>query len=333
LPPGSIVAPDQGGSEVDVVTVDEETLAEARAFNAALEDLLAKAPSVHTVDPVETRQARAEGRGTFPAPVVVPEGRDRTIPGPGGDLRLRTFVPPGEPAGVYLHLHGGGWVLGSSHQQDLALWRLANEANVAVVSVDYRLAPEHPFPAGPDDCEAAALWLATGGGAAELGAPERFVVGGESAGGHLAALTMLRLRDRHGLTPFAAANLVFGAFDLSMTPSQRSWGDRNLVLSTPIMAWFYDCFLPEHSQEERRSPEVSPLYADLSGLAPALFSVGALDPLLDDSLFMAARWAAAGNDATLRVYPEAVHGFNAFPLGLAAAANEAQIAFVRDAVA
>ena len=317
---------------MDLVPFDDEQLGEARTFNAALEELLAGTPSVHTVDPAETRRARAEGRGTFPAPVVVPEGRDLTVAGPAGDIPVRTFVPPGEVRGVYLHIHGGGWVLGSSHQQDVQLWNLANGAGVAVASVDYRLAPEHPFPAGPDDCEAVARWFVEGDGAAALGAPARFVIGGESAGAHLAALTMLRLRDKEGRTPFSAANLVFGACDLSMTPSQQRWGDRNLVLSTPIMAWFYDCFLPGLTPEERRSPDVSPLYADLSGLPPALFTVGALDPLLDDSLFMAARWDAAGNETELLVYPDAVHGFNGFPLGISAVANEAQWRFVERAV-
>lgn len=317
---------------MELVEVDEETLSEARGFNDALEALLAAAPSVHTVEPAVTRQARAEGRGTFPAPEVVPEGRNRTIPGPGGgDLLLRTFVPAGDVRGAYLHIHGGGWTLGSALQQDVGLWRLANEAGVAVVSVDYRLAPENPYPAAPDDCEAAALWLVETG-LGELGV-DRVVIGGESAGAHLAAVTLLRLRDRHRVTdPFAGANLVYGAFDLTMTPSQRRWGDRNLVLSTPIMAWFYDCFLPGRTFEERRDPDVSPLYADLSGLPPALFSVGALDPLLDDSLFMSARWAAAGNPTTLRVYPEGVHGFNAFPTGLAGAANAGQWSFVAGAV-
>ena len=313
-----------------MVTVGAEALEEARRFNEALEQLLAASPSVHTVPPEQTRQARAEGRGTFGPPVVVPEGRDLDV----GGITVRTFVPPGEVRGTFLHVHGGGWVLGSAHQQDVMLWRLAQEASVAVVSVDYRLAPEDPFPAGPDDCEEVALWLVSGGGAAAVGAPADgpFVIGGESAGAHLAALTMLRLRDRHGLTPFVGANLVFGAFDLSMTPSQLGWGDRNLVLSTPIMAWFYDCFLPGTSVDERRSPDVSPLYADLSGLCPALFTVGSLDPLLDDSLFMAARWSAAGNEATLRVYPEAVHGFVAFPMAIAELANDSMATFVREAV-
>ena len=320
-----------------IVDIDEATRDEARTFNTALEELIASGPSVHTVAPEETRRARAEGRGIFPGPVVVPEGRDATIDGPDGNqIRLRVFVPPGDVRGVYLHIHGGGWVLGSSHAQDPLLWKLANEAHVGVVSVDYRLAPEHPFPAGPDDCEAAARWLVGGGGADLFGddAVRRVVIGGDSAGAHLAVLTLLRLRDGHGITdPFVGANLVYGAFDLTMTPSQLRWGDRNLVLSTPIMAWFYDCFLPGMPPAERRDPAVSPLYADLAGLPPALFTVGDLDPLLDDSLFMAARWSVAGNDAELLVYPDAVHGFNGFPLRLSNVANEAQWRFIEKAVA
>lgn len=309
---------------------DIDPIEEARAFNVALEELLAGAPSVHTVPPAETRKARAEGRGVFPAPEVVPEGRDRVIAGPGGELGLRVFVPP-DPAGVYLHFHGGGWTLGAANQQDVLLWSFARNARVAVVSVDYRLAPEHPYPAGPDDCEAAALWLLENA-ETEFGT-DRLVVGGESAGAHLAAVTLLRLRDRHGAaSAFRAANLTFGAFDLTMTPSVRLWGERNLILSTPIVAWFSDCFLGHLDAEARRAPDVSPLYADLRGLPSAIFTVGTLDPLLDDSLFMASRWRAAGNDAVLRVVSDAVHGFTAFPLVIAREANEASIAFVANAI-
>jgi acetyl esterase/lipase len=202
---------------------------------------------------------------------------------------------------------------------------------VAVVSVDYRLAPEHPFPAGPDDCEAAALWLVEHAGR-EYGS-DRLLIGGESAGAHLAALTLLRLRDRRGTTaPFHGANLVFGVFDLGMTPSARNWGERNLILSTPIMEWFAAQFTPGRSAEERRTAAISPLWADLRHMPPALFSVGAVDPLLDDSLFMHARWRAAGNDSELLVYPESVHGFHAFPTGIARMTVAAQLAFVARAL-
>ncbi|MGZ4354890.1 MAG: alpha/beta hydrolase fold domain-containing protein, partial [Gaiellaceae bacterium] len=185
---------------------------------------------------------------------------------------------------------------------------------------------------GPDDCEDAALWLVREG-AEQLGAPPVFAIGGESAGAHLSVLTLLRLRDRHGLRPFGAANLVYGVYDLTGTPSHRLWGERDLVLSKRSMGWFGDCFLPDTPLEKRRSPELSPLYADLTGLPPALFSVGTNDPLLDDSLFMEARWRAAGNDAELRIYAEAAHGFNLFPLEMAKRANAEQHAFLQATLA
>jgi len=312
-----------------VVPVSEALLRESRELNAGLEQLLASAPSVHLVDLAITRAQRAAGKGIFPPAPRLDEARDRTIRGRGGEIRLRTFVPPAV-RGAYLHIHGGGWVLGAADQQDHLLHALATGAGVAVVSVDYRLAPEHSFPAGPDDCEDAALWLVEHA-QREYGAA-RLVIGGESAGAHLSALTLLRLRERGASGAFQGANLVFGAFDLGMTPSQRSWGDRNLILSTPIIAWFTELFTPGHTPEERRVPAISPLWADLRALPPALFTVGMLDPLLDDSLFMAARWRAAGNDAELRVYPESVHGFHAFPTGIARLAAEAQLEFVRQRV-
>ena len=99
--------------------------------------------------------------------------------------------------------------------------------------------------------------------------------------------------------------LQYGCFDLSMTPSQRLWGERNLVLSGPIIAWFADQFLPGRDREQRRDPDISPLYADLAGMPPAIFTIGTEDPLLDDSLFMEARWRAAGHPTELRIWPEA----------------------------
>ena len=125
---------------------------------------------------------------------------------------------------------------------------------------------------------------------------------------NLAAVTLLRLRDRHGITgAFAAANLLYGVFDLAMTPSLRSWGERALVLSRPIMEHFFTMFLPGMDDEARRAPDISPLYADLHDMPPALFTVGTQDPLLDDTLFMEARWRAAGARTELAVLPEAVH--------------------------
>jgi len=201
--------------------------------------------------------------------------------------------------------------------QDPMLERIADNTGQAVVSVEYRLAPEHPYPAGPDDCEAAAVWLVQNG-KQEFGT-QALTIGGESAGGHLTAVTILRMRDRHGYASFRGANIVYGAFDLGMTPSQRQFGDTRLILRTIDMQQFYNAFLPTIT--DRRVPDISPLYADLKGLCPALFSVGTKDALLDDTLFMHARWVAAGNPAELAIYPGGAHGFTLFPNDLSKAAT------------
>jgi acetyl esterase/lipase len=314
-----------------MTTHDPETLlAETRAFNAELERLLATVPSVHTLPPEQTRRARREGRGIYPAPVFLPRARTLEIDGPGGPVPLRIIAPEGESTGAFLHIHGGGWTLGENDLQDPRLDRLALETGLTVVSVGYRLAPENPYPAAPEDCEAAALWLLGKEGKATVGGASALAIGGDSAGGHLAAVTLLRLRDRHGITgAFGAAVLQYGSFDLSMTPSQRLWGERNLVLSEPIMHWFADQFLPLHDREQRRDPDISPLFAELSGMPPAIFTVGTQDPLLDDTLFMEARWRAAGHSTELRIWPEAPHGFISLPMSVADAALSAEHDFLR----
>jgi acetyl esterase len=232
-------------------------------------------------------------------------GVDRTIDGPAGPIRLRTFVPE-QVDGVLFHIHGGAWMAGSPEMTDLLHEGLADSLHLASVSVDYRLAPEHPYPAGPDDCEAAACWLLEH--AREEYGSDRLLIGGESAGAHLAAVTLLRMRDKHGAADrFLGANLVFGAYDLSRTPSQLGVG---IEPGTDILdgtGFPLDLFLPGMSLEQRRDPDVSPLYADLRGMPPALFTVGGYDHLVDDTLFMAARWELAGNDTELIVYPDTPH--------------------------
>jgi acetyl esterase/lipase len=285
------------------------------AANEMLEKLLAQLPPFTSQTPAAIRAAREAGGGAFPAPVRLDHAETRRIAGPAGEIPLRIFRSDA-PRGVYLHIHGGGWTIGSADQQDVMLDAIARAARATVVSVEYRLAPEHPYPAGPDDCEAAALWLARNA-ERELGSA-RLAIGGESAGAHLSAVTLLRLRDRHGLMPFCAANLVYGCYDLGFTPSARRWGERALVLSTPIIEWFTNHFVPDPAL--RSAPDASPLHADLRGLPPALFTVGTLDPLLDDTLFMAQRWLAAGNRAELAIYPGGVHGFNLLPTPLGSAA-------------
>ncbi len=299
---------------------------EAQTFNAALEELLATVPATHEVEPAQTRRIRASGEGIF-GPVVHCEGaEDRSYDFQGGTVQVRVFAPE-RPTGVYLHIHGGGFTLGAADQQDTMLEETVTRTGMAVLSVEYRLAPEHPYPAGPEDCERAALWLVSEG-AKEFGV-NRLLIGGESAGANLSAITLLRLRDHHGITgAFVGANLTFGGFDLGGTPSLRNWGERNLVINTPMCWWFNQQYLANADVATYQDPGMSPLFADLHDMPSALFSVGTLDPLIDDSLFMAARWAAAGAEAQLDVYPEGPHAFTVFPTKLALIARNAQYDFM-----
>ncbi len=308
-----------------VMPVDAETMERTLELNAELERLRTSRPAVYDVPIEETRRRlRAEGL------VHLPQARELTIPGRAGAIPVRVLAPEGTPTGVYLHFHGGGWVFGGADMQDPVLGELAEATGMCVLSVDYRLAPEHPYPAAPDDCEDVARWLVDGG-AGQVGAPDRLAIGGESAGAHLAAVTLLRLRDRHGIAgAFRAANLVYGVYDLSMTPSVRLWHGA-AGAADKALTWVTDTILPGTDRESWRDPEISPLFADLAGMPPALFTVGTRDHLLDDTLFMEARWWAAGHATGLRVWPEAVHGFDLHPGPMSVAAHEEMYAFLRAA--
>jgi len=284
----------------DPAAISEETA----AFNHRLEAELATMPPMIQFPPAVVRAARAEGKGSLPlgGPLEGSEWRD--IPGaPGGPAKVRISEPEGEPVGIYLHIHGGGWTVGAADQYDRICQTMAAATGMRVVSVAYRLAPEHPWPAQKMDCLAAARWVL---GESEL----PVVIGGESAGAHLSVVTAIGLRDEGLGARIRGLVLFYGAYDMRMTPSVRNWGERNLILSTPIVAWFQNFVDPDGTARERA--DLSPLLADLDALPPALFIVGTADPLLDDTLFMAGRWQAASNATQLKVYPGGVHAFDAF---------------------
>lgn len=299
---------------------------ELRAAAARLE-----AMKIPMLDRVLSREEAEAIRklGVLPglAPPPPPPKREpvvRTIAGPAGPLALRCFQPQsGRPRATMLHIHGGGWFTGSADMMDVALEQRADALDVAIASVEYRLAPEHPYPAAPDDCEAAALWLAQHA-RAELGA-ELALVAGESAGGHLSAVTVVRMRDRHGFR-FAGANLVYGVYDLGGVPSHAHFDGRNLLLDGPSLEIALAMFVPDAAQ--RRHPDVSPLYAKLSGLCPALFTVGTFDPLRDHTLFMYAEWIAQGSPAEIQIFPGGPHGFDMFPCPEQQQAHAAMNAFL-----
>jgi len=182
-------------------------------------------------------------------------------------------------------------------------------ASKTIPGQDVKAIEAHP--AGPADCEAAAMWVIDHA-PTEYGT-SALVLGGESAGSTLAAVTALRLRDRHGYTGLSGLNLSQGAYDLRLTPTLRAYGQRRLILNTPTAQSLLDRYAQAANRED---PDVSPLFADLAGMPRALFTVGTLDPLLDDTGFMYFRWIAARNHAELDVYPGAMHGFNLFPTAL-----------------
>ena len=307
---------------------DEAVTDETRAFNEELRKLLLTQPKTSDLTPDQIRRARREGT-SWMGPVVHSElARTITIAGPGGDLDLR-IIEPEESNGVYLHIHGGGWVLGAADLSDIGNEAMALEAGVTVVSVDYRLAPEHPYPAGVDDSVAAVKWLIDNG-EAEFGT-DRYTIGGESAGANLATAALLRTRDELGYTAWLGANLVYGTYLPHGTPSVRQWTEEGLILEPDTMKWFGEHYVAgEHVSMD--DPGFSPLYGRLHDMPPALFSVGTWDPLLDDSLFMATRWLAAGNETELAIYPGGVHAFDAFPIGIAKEARERMHGFVEKKV-
>lgn len=228
-------------------------------------------------------------------------------------IPCRILEPDGPAAGVYLHFHGGGMAIGSPRLNDSENELLARELDLAVVSVDYRLAPEHPYPAALEDARTAARWLLEHGEA--FFGTQSVLVGGESSGAYLAAMTLISIRDDlDAIERVKGANLVFGVFDWGRSPSQR--GFRAQLgpdwLAPEAMAQFADFYLPGRTDDQRRDPSVSPAFAALAGLPYALFTVGTLDHMFDDTILMATRWCAAGNETELAVYPDCGHGFQWF---------------------
>jgi acetyl esterase len=249
-----------------------------------------------------------EARSNLPATPADSRTVARMARAGKGQVQVRVTTPgSGGSRATYLDIHGGGFYMDSATRSDARNAHLADALGVTVVSVDYRLAPEHPWPAAPDDCETAALWLVEEGRSAF--GTERILVGGASAGATLAATTLLRLRDRDLVHPMVGAVLQFGAYDLSgQSPGGRLYAGE----------WFIQAYAGH--APDRTDPDISPLFGDLRGLPPTLLLVGTLDVLLEDNLAMAARLSAAGNKVDLRVFPASMHGFTSHPTSMAAAA-------------
>ena len=275
-----------------------------------------RVPPPGSVSVDRLRRARRFNADGSPKATCVDRAVDRELSSPQGPFMVREFAID-QSAGLYIHFHGGGWVLGSIHEQDDLLDCLSKASGMTIVSIDYPLAPEHELPEVLAHTTAAARLVI------ETYGHGKVCLGGESAGAHIAVNVALELAaEPEYAAKIRGLNLCYGIYDLSMTPSQRRADDSFVGLSRPYLEWFYSLALPGRSLEQRRDPSVSPLYRDLTRMPACLFTVGNLDPLLDDTLFMAARWRAAGNSMELQVYPAAHHGFNGLSTGIATLANE-----------
>ena len=261
----------------------------------------------HESSPEEARALQA-ARPNLPGPEMAAVS-DHLAPGPHGDVPVRVYVPVTDDAGplpVSMWFHGGGWVIGSVETNDATARALAKAAGAIVVSVDYRLAPEHRFPIPFDDSYAATVWAAEN--AASLGGdPSRLAVAGASAGGNLSTTIALRARDENG-PALVHQSLIYPVTDRDFSrPSYKENGE-GYGLSYASMVWFFDCYLS--SEADASNPYVAPMLAeDLSGLPPAFVLTCEYDPLRDEGEAYAERLRAAGVPTKHSRYDGMIHAF------------------------
>ncbi len=271
-------------------------------------------PPIDSLPPVQAKEVFRRGRMvTQPDLPQVDRVKEYEATGPHGPIPVRVYRGSGTAdlgvLPVHVYYHGGGWVLGDLDSHDWVCRKIANAAQCAVVSVDYRMAPEHIFPAAFDDSLAAVHWVAENAAKLKVDA-SRMSVGGDSAGGNLAAAVAMALRDAGGPVKLKAQILVYPAVDLSMSGDYYGRFTRNsgLVLTDETMRWFIDLYIPK--AEQRKDWRASPLMASsLKDLPPALVLLAGFDPLCAEGEMFASRLKAEGVDVRTARYPGQIHGF------------------------
>lgn len=295
---------------------------EAEGLLAAMAE--AGAPPLHELPVEAARTVPAEVAKLIGPGPDVETVRDLSIPVGAGEIGARIYEPVAAPPATVVYYHGGGWVIGSVDDWDAVCRALAAGSGCRVVSVEYRLAPEHRFPAATDDAYDAFVWVAE-----NLAEDKPVVVPGDSAGGNLATVTALRARDRNGPS-IALQVLVYPVVDHDLTTSSyEQYADAGLILNRHTMVWLWDHYLPDEAA--RANPDASPLRApDHSGLPPAYVLIAEYDPLRDEGLAYAAKLEAAGVPVTLRRYDDQIHAFFGM-VNIMESANEA-VAEVSEAI-
>jgi acetyl esterase len=275
----------------------------------ALLDQMAEAgaPPFESLSPEQAREMIVAMRDLAGSPEQVAKVEDSQIPTPDGKIPVRIYTPEGAgPFPILVYFHGGGWVIGSVDTIDAPCRALANGAGCIVVSVDYRLAPEHKFPAAAEDCYAATKWVADH--AAELGGDrERIAIGGDSSGGNLTAVVALMARDRGG-PKLVFQLLIYPVTDYNFGTGSYQQNADGYLLTKNAMVWFWNHYL--RNEDDGRNPYASPLQArDLSGLPPAFVITAEFDPLRDEGEAYAARLREAGVPVDAKRYDGMIHGF------------------------
>jgi acetyl esterase len=273
----------------------------------AVLDQLKDVPGLHTLAPAEGRKLLDELFTSKGEPEPVGKVENRTIPGPATDIPVRIYTPKGEgPFPVLVYFHGGGWVLGSLDAWDAACRMLTNKVECIIVAVDYRLAPENKFPKPAEDCYAATQWVAEN--AASIGGdPARVAIGGDSAGGNLAAVVALMARE-YGKPKLVFQLLVYPVTDASMDSKSLKECADGYFLTTEMMVWFWKQYVRDSG--DRAHPYASPLRAqNLRGLPPAMVSTAEFDPLRDEGEAYGAKLKEAGVPVTVTRYDGTIHGF------------------------
>jgi acetyl esterase len=268
-------------------------------------------PAVHTMSGAEARAVIGSRVVVAAEPEPIGAVCDEAVRGPAGDIAIRIYRPASvtDTVPTLVYAHGGGFVFCGLDSHDGLCRSITNLVPAVVISVDYRLAPEHPWPAGAEDVFAVTQWAARNADALG-GDPRRIVVGGDSAGGNLAAVAALMARDR-GAPDLAGQLLLYPVVAADFdTASYRTYG-RGYYNPEPAMRWYWDQYVPELS--DRAHPYASPLQANLRSLAPAVVAVAGHDPLRDEGLAYATALDAAGVRVTRCVFDGAVHGFMTMP--------------------
>ena len=263
------------------------------------------APELYEMAIAESRSMYREMQPDLPE-IVVHSVEDLMIDGPAGAIPVRIYRPSAAPAPVHVHFHGGGWVIGDLDTHDRDCREICVGADCIVVAVDYRLAPEHIFPAAPEDCYAALCW-ASANLDSLCALPGAVSVGGDSAGGNLAAAVALMARDRNG-PAIAMQLLIYPVTDATMESGSYRDNADGYLLSRTMMSWFWDHYCPDLAL--RADPLASPVAAeDLAGLPPALVMTAEFDPLRDEGEAYAERLIAAGVEVEVRRFDGLIHGF------------------------